>query len=103
MRRLFLFCVFVSTLTGAMPARAADSASTPISRESTVAARKLYLAKCAHCHKLYNPANYSDAKWHEWMEKMSKKAKLNPEQKDMLSEYLETLRTGTNSPAGHRQ
>ena len=63
------------------------------------AGQKLYVVKCARCHKFYNPANYSDAKWREWMDKMSRKAKLKPEQKETLSEYLEAFRTGTNPPA----
>src|SRR6266545_1851261 len=41
---------------------------------------KLYVAKCAKCHKFYDPAKYSEADWKMWMKKMSKKAKLKPEQ-----------------------
>lgn len=62
--------------------------------------RKLYVAKCARCHKFYNPTNYSEPDWQNWMEKMSKKAKLKPDQKELLSRYLGTFRTGnTNAPA----
>lgn len=60
---------------------------------SPAAGRKLYLAKCASCHKLYEPARYDDAKWSQWMDKMRKKAKLNDDQYRQLAAYTETLRT----------
>jgi hypothetical protein len=50
--------------------------------------RKLYYAKCAKCHKFYNPANYSDEEWNMWMGKMKKKAKLSDEQQAQLSLYI---------------
>ncbi len=56
------------------------------------AARKLYIVKCAKCHKLHDPAGYTDAEWKTWMLKMSKKAKLKHDQEELLSRYLETLR-----------
>jgi hypothetical protein len=55
-------------------------------------AQQLYEIKCAKCHKFYDPANYSQEDWDMWMRKMSRKAKLNPAQRDLLSEYLETFR-----------
>ena len=57
------------------------------------AGRKLYVAKCAKCHKLYDPAKYSDPEWSKWMAKMTKKAKLTPEQSSLLAAYInENLR-----------
>ncbi len=53
------------------------------------AARKLYVAKCAKCHKFYDPTKYSDEEWHEWMVKMSKKSKLTLEQSEILSRYID--------------
>ncbi|PWU18436.1 MAG: hypothetical protein C5B50_09165 [Verrucomicrobia bacterium] len=53
------------------------------------AARKLYLTKCAKCHKFYDPAKYTDSQWHTWMEKMNQKAKIKPEHREMLSRYIE--------------
>src|SRR5438552_10278892 len=53
--------------------------------------RKLYVAKCAKCHKFYNPGNYSDQEWKIWMGKMSKKARLKPEQQAAVSEYVEKV------------
>ena len=68
--------------------------------DETAAARKLYVAKCAKCHKFYDPKKYSDEEWHKWMRKMSKKSKLTPEQEALLSQYIdETYRmpSRTNS------
>ena len=59
--------------------------------------RKLYTAKCAKCHKLYDPAKYDDEQWRTWMTKMSKKAKLKPAQTELLSRYLATYRTGSGT------
>jgi hypothetical protein len=69
------------------PARAAD-----LSDKEIQAARKLYNAKCAKCHKFYDPANYSAEDWNMWMMKMSKKAKLKPAQTELLTRYLDTFR-----------
>ena len=55
---------------------------------------KLYVAKCAKCHKFYNPANYSDQDWKIWMSKMSRKAKLKPEQEAAVSQYIEQVLRG---------
>ena len=55
-------------------------------------AKKLYVAKCAKCHKLYDPAGYGDEQWAGWMEKMRRKARLSPEQYDLLLRYLASLR-----------
>jgi len=68
--------------------------ATDLSANDASAGRKLYVAKCAKCHKFYDPAKYSDEEWAKWMGKMSKKAKLKPEQEQMLSRYIDdTLRT----------
>jgi hypothetical protein len=68
-----------------------------LSVEEIKVAKKLYLTKCAKCHKFYDPAGYSDAEWRKWMDKMSRKAKLKPDQKEILSKYLETFRDGSKT------
>src|SRR5258708_34071250 len=57
--------------------------------DETSAARKLYVAKCAKCHKFYDPAKYSDEEWHKWMAKMSKKSKLTPDQSERLPRNID--------------
>ena len=56
------------------------------SRESVE--RKLYVTKCAKCHKLYAPNNYSESDWQKWMSKMSRKAKLSPDQRESIERYI---------------
>jgi mono/diheme cytochrome c family protein len=79
----------------AIPAAAKDPPST-----ESAAGQKIYVAKCAKCHKFYDPAKYSEADWQMWMTKMSKKSKLKPAQEAALSRYVaENLRPpkgGTN-------
>jgi hypothetical protein len=57
--------------------------------------RQLYIVKCSKCHKFYDPAKYSPADWTIWMDKMTRKAKLTPEQEKVIAEYVDQyLRTG---------
>jgi hypothetical protein len=97
-KALALLIVAGLPLSGcAGPAKATDIAGSDGN-----AARKLYVSKCAKCHKFYDPAKYSEADWQMWMSKMSKKAKLNSTQEQMLSHYLEETYRGsrlTNNPA----
>ena len=92
MRLLLSSLVLITALAAGTPARAGDL--TPIELRD---ARKLYIAKCARCHKLYDPASYSDKQWNTWMDKMNKKAKLKPDQAALLSQYLATLRQPTTN------
>ena len=81
---LSALALFGSACAGPGAAKAKD-----IPGDETALARKLYVAKCAKCHKLYPPANYSDEEWRMWVGKMSKKARLKPEQQRILSDYIE--------------
>jgi cytochrome c len=60
----------------------------------TETGRKIYYAKCAKCHKFYDPKQYSDEEWNMWMGKMKKKAKLSDEQERMLLTYIDTTLRG---------
>ena len=68
------------------------AAAEKLSASELAAARKLSAVKCAKCHKFYEPVDYTRADWADWMEKMRRKAKLKPEQFDLLSRYLEEAR-----------
>jgi len=81
--------LFLHLLGLALAGCAGPIQATDLPTSETAAARKLYVAKCSKCHKFYDPAKYSDEKWQMWMGKMSKKAKLKPEQQEMLSRYIE--------------
>ena len=57
-------------------------------------AKQLYLMKCSKCHRLYDPKEYDDFHWSNWMVKMKKKAHLNDEQYGKIVHYVESLRKG---------
>lgn len=94
MRRFVCMC-----LVALAAFRAAGA--TVLSLEDQAAARRLSNAKCVKCHKFYDPAKYSDAQWQSWMTKMSRKAKLKPNETELLSRYLDGYRPseGTNAVA----
>lgn len=58
-------------------------------------AAKLYSAKCAKCHKFYDPRDYSAEEWDVWMKKMAKLSRLNSDQFSLLSHYLKTFQSRT--------
>lgn len=58
------------------------------------AARKVYVAKCAKCHRFYDPKLYDDAAWADWMTKMARKSKLKASQTDSLTRYIDAYRRG---------
>ncbi|HEY2952879.1 MAG TPA: hypothetical protein VGK40_09865 [Verrucomicrobiae bacterium] len=70
------------------------AAASELPSRELQAAQKLYIAKCAKCHKFYDPHSYGAADWDLWMEKMRQKARLKPEQFKALSAYLATVRSG---------
>ena len=86
MSRILLIALFTAA---ALPSRA-----EPLSLKDTAAARKMYVAKCAKCHKFHEPKQYSEEDWDLWMDKMSRKSKLKPEQEALLRRYLAEYRSG---------
>ncbi|HPC61861.1 MAG TPA: hypothetical protein PKX23_14450 [Verrucomicrobiota bacterium] len=72
----------------------AGAGDLPLQDQS--AARKLYVAKCAKCHKFYEPKNYSNEEWRKWMESMSRKSRLKPAQAELLNRYLDEYRRGVS-------
>jgi hypothetical protein len=77
---------------GAPPPPSSGGGALLLSEQEIAAARKLCVNKCAKCHKFHNPAKYTDDEWRTWMRKMSRKAKLKPEQEELLSRYLALFR-----------
>jgi hypothetical protein len=70
-------------------------AGTPeLATKEELMAKKLYVAKCAKCHKFYEPRNYNEVEWRKWMDAMSRKSKLKPEQDKLLNTYLDAYRSG---------
>lgn len=61
--------------------------------KETAAGRKLYLEKCGRCHKFHKIEKYPEPAWNMWLGQMIVKTKLTPEQADLLTRYLQSLRT----------
>ena len=79
--------------TGPSVAEAAAMAGKAgMSSEEIRQATKLYILKCARCHKFYDPADYGETEWQSWMTKMARKARLKPDQNQLLATYLGALR-----------
>lgn len=76
-------------LLGSSPSQGGELSAVEIK-----SARKIYLGKCAKCHKLYDPAEYEQKDWDEWMVKMNKKSKLKPEQAELLARYISAGKSG---------
>ena len=81
--------VLALTLLDSSPSQGGEL--SPIEQKD---ARKLYVGKCAKCHRLYDPQKYPDQKWDEWMVKMAKKSKLTPDQTKLLSRYIAAGKAG---------
>jgi len=81
--------VLALTLLGSSPSQGGELSAVEVK-----SARKLYLGKCAKCHKLYDPDKYPDTKWDDWMSKMAKKSKLTPNEVKLLASYIQAGKAG---------
>lgn len=87
MKRVGLLWIAAASAGLWLPAGAAELSPSEVSE-----AQKLYVVKCAKCHKFYEPTEYADAEWSDWMQKMSRKSKLKSAQEQLLTRYLATVR-----------
>jgi len=83
-------CLLFMGFAAVHPAASADE----MAAKEIVSAQKIYVAKCAKCHRFYEPTNYAESAWQTWMEKMNKKSKLKGEQPSLLTRYLDAYRAG---------
>ena len=75
------------------PAEAAIAAQRAGMQPAEISrAADIYPLKCAKCHKFYDPAPYPDSEWRTWMTKMSKKSRLEPDEAELLTRYLDAAR-----------
>ena len=81
-------------LTAALVWAGSPARGDELTAKEAAAGRKVYVAKCAKCHRFYEPKGFNDADWRRWMESMSRKAKLKPEDDKLLREYLDEYRVG---------
>ena len=82
---------FIPVAVGLLLARP-SAADPPLTAKETTSAEKLHKVKCAKCHRLYEPRDYSEGEWRKWMASMSLKSKLKPAQAKLLTRYLDAFR-----------
>jgi hypothetical protein len=85
-------CQLQTARSSAPPPLPPGVGATAFPDDAILSARALYIAKCARCHNFHNPANYADDEWNGWVTKMSRKAKLKPDQEMILRDYLGLFR-----------
>ena len=81
-------------LAAALAWEVSPASADELSPKAAAAGRKVYVAKCAKCHRFYEPKGFNDADWRRWMESMSRKAKLKTEEDKLLRRYLDEYRVG---------
>lgn len=55
-------------------------------------ASDLHDQRCAQCHRLYEPQDYSEVEWTAWMRKMRRQADLTADEYKLLKSYTHALR-----------
>jgi hypothetical protein len=97
MTRPFMRQIVLISLLAVLLAQTSAGAGDLTEKENA-AAKGIYDLKCAKCHRPYEPRDYPLEEWRLWMSKMSKKAKLTPNQAKLLNRYLDAYRAGKPSP-----
>ena len=80
----------IITLTQADADRAAKT-NQNVTLTSLQEGQKLYSITCNQCHGLKTPQSRTKEKWMKVIPKMSVKAKINPEQEELITQYLLTM------------
>ncbi|MBI5684640.1 MAG: hypothetical protein HZC54_06140 [Verrucomicrobia bacterium] len=68
--------------------------------KETASGRKLYADKCGRCHKAFKIEKYPAPAWNMWMNQMTAKTKLTQKEADLLTRYLQSLRTSLAENGG---
>lgn len=98
MKKLFIIAV-LSIVVFACSRKTSSSTAkteTPAAKISAEAAaavtmeekHALYAASCVRCHKLVEPGKFTKEEWVGWLDKMAPKAKVTPEQKAQIYDYV---------------
>lgn len=95
----------LSCAGSAVPAAtAADVQRAAIARPETTLSelqrgRELYLGRCSACHQPIAPASYAAAEWPEHVGEMKARARLSPEEEQLIVLYLMTMAEQPGAPA----
>lgn len=90
---LIVFACSHKTTTTVTKTEETPAPSPKISAEAAAAVTieqkgALYAASCVRCHKLVSPAKFTKEEWVGWLDKMAPKAKITPEQKSQIYDYV---------------
>lgn len=85
---------WLQLITVALAAAVQTPGDPGLSPKELKAARKIYVVKCAKCHRFYEPKDYAPRDWQQWLEAMNLKSGLKPAQAELLTRYLAAYRTG---------
>jgi mono/diheme cytochrome c family protein len=69
-------------------AACAGAPSAPAAIAGGDDAARLYRAKCSSCHRPYEPGSRTASEWMAALDKMAPRARLAPEQRAALGEWL---------------
>ena len=83
-------CLLFMGLAMVHPAASAGE----LTAKEIVSAQKIYVAKCAKCHRFYEPKSYSEADWRRWLDSMKRKSKIKAQEAEWLTRYLDAYRAG---------
>lgn len=69
-----------------------SAAGTSWTHDEWEDAQAMHANRCAQCHRLYDPKDYSEEEWSGWLKKMKRQARLSLKETRQLSEYTHALR-----------
>ena len=61
--------------------------------------RKLYIGRCSACHGLKDPAALAPAEWPDMVARMAENAKINEDQKRLVTQYLVSISAAARDTA----
>lgn len=87
---IFVICItLIGCATALYVPTNNDAIKKNVSLETLIQGRNLYINKCASCHNLYLPSQYTKQQWIPILIKMQVKAKLTDSQIKLIGSYIE--------------
>ena len=59
--------------------------------------RRLFVDRCSGCHSLVLPRQHSEEEWVEWLDAMQERARLTPQERELVMRYLAGQRGMTST------
>jgi cytochrome c5 len=88
-----LSVVACATLEGVMPTpgQLARAQARGITTDQLESGRTCFAERCTACHVAPKPSSRPAAEWPEEVDRMAKRSRLTPEQKQLILQYLQTV------------